>query len=414
MPVNLPLPIAGTITDSNGDNPSGAKVILRNDSNGEKLSTTTNSSGKYLFDAGNLASGYDVGGYLTVICSFGDEKKESSFQITGEFGNKEVNLTLEVVSESSDLRYAQIQDVLDELDGKTTSDISYSRVRKIILRAEAEIDERTESSFTNVLVTDEYLNFDQYTSWKSAEQLRSHGSDMVTSSRNDYWNTWINDQINLKRWPILDPVTQLNGATTASATTITVDSTADFPESGTIFIYNSTNGTEQINYTGKSSTTFTGCTRAANSTTATAHSDNSYVRMIRLSTNGASVYQADSWTDLEPQSGGGGSFVVYKETGLIGFVNNFPSLGIRSIKASYSYGFKTVPKTVERLTVLLAVKDILSSKTSSSQFDSIDSISLEGISIRKGGAVTTQYFNWLNQEIERLWGIIGEMISRAV
>ena len=62
--------------------------------------------------------------------------------------------------------------------------------------------------------------------------------------------------------------TNLDGALTDSATTITVDSTSGFDSSGTLYIEN-----EQITYTGTSSTTFTGATRGANSTTAAAHSD---------------------------------------------------------------------------------------------------------------------------------------------
>ena len=60
----------------------------------------------------------------------------------------------------------------------------------------------------------------------------------------------------------------LNGSLNDSATTITVDSASSFDSTGTIYIEN-----EQITYTGTSSTTFTGCTRGANSTTAASHSD---------------------------------------------------------------------------------------------------------------------------------------------
>ena len=62
--------------------------------------------------------------------------------------------------------------------------------------------------------------------------------------------------------------TLLDGAINSSATTITVDSTTGFSSTGTLYIES-----EQITYTGTSSTTFTGCTRGANSTTAASHSD---------------------------------------------------------------------------------------------------------------------------------------------
>lgn len=66
--------------------------------------------------------------------------------------------------------------------------------------------------------------------------------------------------------------TQLNGAINNAVTTITVDDTTYFPSTGTLLI-----DSEQITYSGKTSTTFTGCTRGANSTTAASHSDNAAV-----------------------------------------------------------------------------------------------------------------------------------------
>ncbi len=62
--------------------------------------------------------------------------------------------------------------------------------------------------------------------------------------------------------------TTLSGAHTATVTTITVASTASFPTQGRIII-----DSEVISYTGKTSTTFTGCTRGDEETTAASHSD---------------------------------------------------------------------------------------------------------------------------------------------
>jgi hypothetical protein len=59
---------------------------------------------------------------------------------------------------------------------------------------------------------------------------------------------------------------------TASATTITVDSTHDSPEQGRIRIED-----EEIFYTSKTPTTFVGCTRGARSTRAIAHANNTVV-----------------------------------------------------------------------------------------------------------------------------------------
>lgn len=66
--------------------------------------------------------------------------------------------------------------------------------------------------------------------------------------------------------------TTLNGNITASDTTITVDSTVDFPERGLIKIDN-----EWIDYTGKTATTFTGCSRGKRGTEAASHTDGTEV-----------------------------------------------------------------------------------------------------------------------------------------
>lgn len=66
--------------------------------------------------------------------------------------------------------------------------------------------------------------------------------------------------------------TTLNGSLNAVSTTITVISTGSFPSSGTIGI-----DAEQITYTGITATTFTGCTRGANGTTAASHSSGAAV-----------------------------------------------------------------------------------------------------------------------------------------
>jgi hypothetical protein len=72
--------------------------------------------------------------------------------------------------------------------------------------------------------------------------------------------------------------TTLDGALTDSATTVTVASTTGFTSTGVIFILG-----EQISYTGITSTTFTGCTRGANSTTAASHVT---ATQVALFTNG--------------------------------------------------------------------------------------------------------------------------------
>ena len=95
---------------------------------------------------------------------------------------------------------------------------------------------------------------------------------------------------------IAEAISGTNGTVTEiktnpSLTTITVDSTVNFPPNGKIIIDD-----EIISYTGITSTTFTGCTRGADSTTATYHDDND---AVTTATKPASV------TTFDPSCGMG-------------------------------------------------------------------------------------------------------------
>jgi len=66
--------------------------------------------------------------------------------------------------------------------------------------------------------------------------------------------------------------TQLNGSIDNAVTTLTVDSTKGFPSKGRVKVED-----EEIYYTGKTATTFTGCLRGATGTKAVSHADNKQV-----------------------------------------------------------------------------------------------------------------------------------------
>ncbi len=76
---------------------------------------------------------------------------------------------------------------------------------------------------------------------------------------------------------VQQPNTLLNGAINDSVTTLTVDTTAGFPSSGTLLI-----GTEQMTYTGTTATTFTGVTREVNSTTKASALDDASVKLVNF------------------------------------------------------------------------------------------------------------------------------------
>jgi hypothetical protein len=90
--------------------------------------------------------------------------------------------------------------------------------------------------------------------------------------------------------------TQLNGAINNTDATITVDSTTGFPATGILDI-----GTELITYTAKTPTTFTGCVRGTNGTTAASHLDNAIVTNATLWT-GWGIQSNTTNTILAPGS----------------------------------------------------------------------------------------------------------------
>ena len=83
----------------------------------------------------------------------------------------------------------------------------------------------------------------------------------------------------LERWSSYYKATAINDGSNInnSVTTITADSTLGFPQEGKIKI-----DSEIISYTGKTPTTFTGCGRGANSTSAATHNDNAAIIIATL------------------------------------------------------------------------------------------------------------------------------------
>jgi len=110
--------------------------------------------------------------------------------------------------------------------------------------------------------------------------------------------------------------TLLDGAIDNVVTTITVDSTASFPASGRIDI-----DTELITYSGKTATTFTGCVRGANGSTAAAHADN------------AVVTNATDWVDWGEESNTAGVTLAPGSWSL----DNFGQILVATIKNGQTF-----------------------------------------------------------------------------
>lgn len=98
-----------------------------------------------------------------------------------------------------------------------------------------------------------------------------------------------------------DLTTQINGDLTIGNATVTVDDTTNFAAVGTIKI-----GDEYIAYTGKTATTFTGCTRGSLSSPASTHNDNDVVNRVETITGNPVTIALQ----LMISKGGGGTYDV--------------------------------------------------------------------------------------------------------
>ncbi len=131
------------------------------------------------------------------------------------------------------------------------------------------------------------------------------------------------------------------------------------------------------------------------------------ISITTLQRNAASWAETDNWTTLTEQEGSGGDFLIDLPTGWIDFIKSVPRYGKRAIRVTYVYGTSTVPKRVERLCVLLAVKDIIRSSSSNSVYNSPEDINMAELSItNRAGAVSTYLIN-MQKEIDLAWEEVG-------
>jgi hypothetical protein len=122
-----------------------------------------------------------------------------------------------------------------------------------------------------------------------------------------------------------------------------------------------------------------------------------------LAKNNANNTSADSWSALNLQAGSGGDFILDKQNGMIIFLKDPPIFGtLRALKWSGTYGYSTIPVTVNQLATKMVAKRVLLAKAMKSQMSGQDDISLESISITKGITRTVVFLKYLDEEILRL------------
>ncbi len=345
MATGLPLIIYGQVTEDD----VGVDTItikVRNNTTNDVASFTTNSIGLYvldLSDGNNFLDGWAIGHTITIYTIFKSFEGSTTFTITSLNYGYEQNIAVTAVTDSNIIDYCTVQDVYDELDGKTVNDISTERIVNAIQRAEGFIDTKSGTQFKQETITDEVHSVSRYNIETSDTFLDTIGSPYI--GRTDYGFGIVRNRVKTNYGPI--------------------------------------------------------------------------VSITSLSTNSAGFNAADSYTARTEQTGSGGDFFISNaDAREIDFVANYPRLGDRSWKLTYVYGYDrdstdrrvtSLLKAVERLTILLASKAIISTKTTGAMFDSTRDVKIGAIEVKAGAASGGQYLRSIEPEIIELWKQIGEL-----
>lgn len=161
------------------------------------------------------------------------------------------------------------------------------------------------------------------------------------------------------RRPIPNVSTNISAVAVTGATTITVGSTDGFLSSGTIGV-----DRNKISYTGKSATTFNGCS-GVSATLATGTTVNPFVVEYSTTMEGSvptwQVLQVDDDYDFVRDTG---KVRLYNtnlltQTDSIRFDNAPGFLVPNRFRTTYIWGNTSIPEDIKRVTLMLASKDIM-------------------------------------------------------
>jgi len=107
-------------------------------------------------------------------------------------------------------------------------------------------------------------------------------------------------------------------------------------------------------------------------------------------------------------------FVLYTDEGKLYFYTDVPSVGKQNVKITYTYGYAATPKHVEELATLLVTRMIVKARLADNVYSSQDNIQVGPISIGKSGTQSAATVMQLDEDIERLWRLIGKFKSHLI
>jgi hypothetical protein len=232
-------------------------------------------------------------------------------------------------------------------------DLTDAYFEETLLRAEQEVDDFLNTTFTDGTADNpDYPAVTEYHATKGQWDL-------------SYFT---------RKRPVIDIVSSLGSSLTINASTLSV-ATGDgvlFPVSGYIII-----GEEIISYTGVSSDTLTGLTRAALGSTAAAHDSGDAIHTTTVSISGTHEGSTPTWTALPWESD-----VVVSDIGKIYIYDAQITSDVSSVNATllarpdvekrlritYLHGYDTVPTDITRLTLILAKRALIADTVGASLF----------------------------------------------
>jgi len=225
-----------------------------------------------------------------------------------------------------------------------------SKIQSILDRSQSMIDELTNNHWADG--TDATPDYEQVTEEKH-------------KGKGDYDREYYTN-----KYPIPDVTTTLNGAVTADDTTITVVSTNGFPSSGSISI-----GTDRIDYTGKTSTTFTGCTSV--SAHATGLTVNSWVVEVSNTTEGSEpvfeVIEKDVDYDLDLSTG---RITILRDLTFTNTTDAFSEapnyLVPNRLRFTGQVGYDEIPDTITHLCILITAQELINLGITKALINGID------------------------------------------